>query len=224
MSDDLPATPWCVPTTTDECYRIVLIDRIANDGMHRESVRKIAHLAETRALLAAGGRRSVPMLAIEVLRAAQSIPYVDPSHNQECLQRTDYTVANGGECKALAGVLVAVARLAGLEADPVWVTQTGLAMNHVTSVIYVNGKPEWADASVRGAALGEDPWSAVSRLGAQHIVGGQRRAPSGKAAPLRWMSKAEAQQHCPYLFCEYDQQVAAPEKYGYYEWNRGDLR
>lgn len=224
MDDELPATPWCVPTTTDECYRITLIDRIANDGIQREAVRKIARLAQTRAMLAAGGVRSDPLLAIEVLRAVQSIPYVDPGNELECLQRTDYTIAHGGECKALAGVLVAVARSIGLDATPVWITQTGLPMNHVTSVIEINGKPEWADASVRGAALGEDPWSAVTRLGAQHVIGAERKAPSGKAAPVRWLSTYEAQRHCPYLFCDYASQVATPEKFGYYSWDHGELR
>jgi transglutaminase-like putative cysteine protease len=222
--DEFPATPWCVPDTTDECYRITLINRIANEGMQREPVQKIAHLAKTRALLASGGVPSVPVTAIEVLRAVQSIPYVDPNHDKECLQRTDYTIANGGECKALSAVLVAVARLAGLQADPVWVTQTGLPMNHVTSVIYIDGIPEWADASVRGAALGENPWEAVSRLGAQHVIGAARKVPNGKTAPIRWMSKRDAQRNCPYLFCDYAQQVATPEKVGYYSWNHGELK
>jgi hypothetical protein len=222
--DQFPPTPWCVPDTTDECYRITLIDDIANDGTGREAVQKIAQLAKTRATLASGGAPSPSILGVEVLRAVQSIPYVDPHHDYECMQRTDYTIANGGECKALSAVLVAVARLVGLKADPVWVTQTGLPINHVTSVIYIDGKPEWADASLRGAALGESPWMAVDRLGAQHVIGAARKVPSGRMAPLRWMSARYALQHCPYLFCNYDQQVATPERVGYYSWNHGDLR
>src|ERR1700687_5829422 len=75
------------------------------------------------------------LLALEALRAVQSLKYVEGPPGKECMQRADYTIANGGECKALSVVFATVCKILGIPCEIIFVTQTGKPLNHVTTIV-----------------------------------------------------------------------------------------
>ena len=183
----MPGVPFRVPDETSVCDRLALMEQLVNDSAQQPSVKQLAASVAARATalasqLPASARRpgwQNKLIALEALRAVQSLPYVPGPDGQEWMQRGDYTIAHGGECKAATILLVAICRMLGVPAEILWVTQTGKPINHVTAIITLDGKSYWADGSIRGQMLGESPWAAVERLDAWHVV--DRKRPSGTA-------------------------------------------
>jgi len=202
-----PATPWRVADETPVCDRVKLLNDLAADGTQYASVKALADWVYRRALYQcekfSQAAKNDPqmqnvmrnqqwfarMLALEALRAAQSLPYVHDPTNEEWIQTANFTLTgnsgnpHGGDCKDLTIVLVAVERLLGLQAEPYWITQNGQTINHVTSRVKLDGKWFWADPSIRGAMLGESPYEAEARL-QTGVTGGLKSAagiaPAGK--------------------------------------------
>jgi transglutaminase-like putative cysteine protease len=99
------------------------------------------------------------------LAAAQAVPYV-PDPPGEWFQPVAYTLAHGGDCEDLAALVVALARALGLPARVVWMEEDPrLPLNHVSAQIFARGVWLWAEATVPGARLGEEPHAAVARTG-----------------------------------------------------------
>jgi hypothetical protein len=185
----MPTRParFLVSPDTSECDRVKIMVDLVKDGTNDPAVQALARTVYARAQALAAqspvrtGDWFARILAMEALRAAQTPQYIDNDGDQEWMQQASYTMANGGECKAMSVLFVALCTILGLNAQIVWITQTGKMLNHVTAIVYLDGKWMWADASIRGAMLGESPYHAVDRLGAYNVVGGDIR-PSGQAA------------------------------------------
>lgn len=123
------------------------------------------------------------ILAFEALREVQQLPYFPEPSKKDCYQPVAYSAVNGGECKALTTTLVALLRRLGMTARVEWIMQPGKPLNHVSSLVWIDGQWMWCDASIRGAVLGESPYHALQRTGAYHVVGGQPVEPAGAPAP-----------------------------------------
>lgn len=177
------------------------------------------------------------LLALEALRAVQSLPYVHDPKDQEWFQSADYTARHGGDCKDSTVLLVSIDRLLGLEAEALWITQTGQMINHVTGRVKLDGRWFWEDGSIRGAMLGESAYEAEPRLGAQDVTGRVAPAadtttekPSGvirkvNGFPFVWdgwkdmwngWSPSFWCSNYPYLCVAYSSVVKNPTAYGFY--------
>lgn len=80
------------------------------------------------------------------------------------LQSVACTLDNGGDCVELSCAVVALALASGLPAWCVWIPQPQAPQDHVAARIGLGGRVYWAEASILGADLGEDPYRAAARL------------------------------------------------------------
>lgn len=172
-----PSKPWRLDDTTPVSERLRLDNELADDGVETPEVQRFAACIATKA---AGGSRST--LAAAALAAVQSKPYVpDPmvdGQMTEELQRPLYTLLNGGDCEDLAQLLMAVFLLMHFETIPVWLTQPEESQNHTTVIVKIPGTIgdprltqdlgevgwNWAEATIKGARLGEHPYAAADRV------------------------------------------------------------
>ena len=158
----LPEVPWQdapfdVPLDTDPCQRLEMLDIL----MRRPCPE----------LDAASRGISSP---VEALRWAQRRGYHPDTPGKEEFQSLKWTIEHGGDCEDLASLVVALMWRLGYDAEVVWITQTGQDLNHVTARVKLDGENwYWADASIDGAILGEDPYKAAERLGKLHVLGGR---------------------------------------------------
>lgn len=136
------------------------------EGTPDEKIRKLTELASdwsTRNVvrsMAAG--RSLELL----LSAVQLLPYTTDPSGADVVCDPDEVIAKGGDCEDRATLFAALAKAAGYRAVIVWQSQDGAAEDHVTTKVWVNGAWRWADPTVPGATIGEEPHDAVERLGA----------------------------------------------------------
>jgi len=157
-----------LPDITPICERIRILNNLSQQGTSYSPLQEIA-----QRIRRASGWSNQMLTVTLALQAVQSLKYVPNPEGEEWIQDVPYTMAYGGECKALSVMLVALLSLLGVYAEVVWITQTGRPINHVTVVAWIGGKQYWAEPAVRGAKLGESPYAAVVRLGSQqHVVGG----------------------------------------------------
>jgi hypothetical protein len=112
-----------------------------------------------------------------------------------------------GDCEDMAEVFVALVRATGREAFVRWLDQPGLPQNHVAAAVcpsaqggamFAPGGCWWAEATLPGAAIGEDPYDALRRLGPAHrgrVLGigptaAAGTAPAGEPLPAQlWLSR-----------------------------------
>lgn len=171
------------------------------------------------------------ILALETLRAVQSLTYCKNPPNEEWMQVGDYTIDHCGDCKALSILFVALSKLLGLQAETYWITQTGQEINHVTARVWLEGYPFWADGSIRGAMLGESPYEAEPRLAS----GVLRPASAPRGEPQRGWDGTNVFRwngwdalwpgwpgwwfcsNYPYFCATYSQTLAQPVRYGFYQ-------
>lgn len=156
--------PFFVPNTVTPCERIAILERLATSGSRRPFVQAFAQKLPGKTNLE---------IARSALAAVQELPYVPGPPNEEWMQGATWTMAHGGECKALSVLLVAALRARGVPAEIVWITQTGKPLNHVTVVVSDGPDQYWAEPAVPGARLGESPYEAIERTNAWHVVGGR---------------------------------------------------
>lgn len=164
---------YCVLSSTPVCDRVALLNQYALNGMTTPTVREYSERVRATAR-----SRSPWDLTERAMELVQELPYVPDPHLEDCYKDVETTAKTGGECKALNILLVSILRRLGIDAEVVWIMQEGKPLNHVASVVHFNQEPFWADASIRGARLGETPYQALERTGAYHIVGGR---PAGRA-------------------------------------------
>jgi transglutaminase-like putative cysteine protease len=180
----------CVPETTPACERVELLYRLAVAGSNSYSVNRmvpqVSARARARGVLVRErvGDWYARILAEEALREVHKLPYRADPPNKDCYKNVDQTATQGGECKALNVLLVALLFRLGIKACPVspgsktacgevvWIMQTGKPLNHVATMVWLDGQPFWADASIKDARLGESPYQALARTNAWHVVGG----------------------------------------------------
>lgn len=159
--------PYRIPDETSIPDRLVILNQLIDAAWDDPDV--VRMVATIRRSLPANA--SVRQRAQAALTAAQSRAYVPDPAGEEWFQSPGYTARFGGDCEDLASLFVLLARKLGLDARLVWITQPKQELNHVTAVVAYCGDWRWADASMRGARLGENPYDAVARLNAHHILG-----------------------------------------------------
>lgn len=169
----------CIRATTPVCERIELLYQLAVDGSSSRSIVAYADRVQANALREAShvvirnGDWYGWILARESLAQVHRLPYVADPPSEDCYRDVEATAHRGGECKALNVFLVALLLRLGLKAEVVWIMQPGRPLNHVSSIVWLDGLPLWADASIAKAKLGESPYEALQRTGAWHVVGGK---------------------------------------------------
>ena len=168
---DPAAKPWRIPDTLQPDERLAILDVIADIGMLQPEQQEIARQ------LRIAGRDDERAVAAATLRWVQRLGYVDDPPG-DWYQGTLYTISaeargHAGDCEDLATELVVLLRLNGMPAWTWWVFQDGAALNHVTTRTKIDGTDLWAEASIDGAELGENPYHAARRLQQQGRVGVQ---------------------------------------------------
>lgn len=167
----------CVRATTPVCERIELLYQLAIAGASLPSIASYADRVQINAqseasrVVTRNGDWYGWILAREALAQVHRLPYVADPPAEDCYRDVEMTARRGGECKALNVFLVALLLRLRVTAEVVWIMQPGRPLNHVSSIIWLDGLPLWADASIKGARLGESPYEALQRTGAWHVVG-----------------------------------------------------
>lgn len=162
----------CILSSTPVCERAQLLYALAVHGSVTDTVDRLA-----RRIRALAPQKNIWSFIQQALDEVQHLPYVPDPEGQDCYKTADDTAAYGAECKGKNILFSALMIRLGITAEPVWIMQEGMPLNHVASVVMVQGNPYWADASIPGARVGESPYEALERVGAYHIIGGK---PSSK--------------------------------------------
>jgi len=169
----------CIQETTPVCSRVHLLHQFAIDGSRTEIVARLAARVMARVRVRVmdvqvhTGDWYATLIAEEALAEVHKLPYQGDPPDKDCYRDVEITARQGGECKALNILLVAILLRLGVRAEVGWILQTGMPLNHVASKVWINGQPLWADGSIHGAKLGESPYEAIERTGAYHVVEGQ---------------------------------------------------
>lgn len=100
-----------------------------------------------------------------LLYTVQLLPYVPDPGGGDQVCEPDYVISKGGDCEDRAVLFASLARAKGERVAIVWQSQDGADEDHVTCKLYRNGAWIWADPTVVGARLGEEPHDAVARIG-----------------------------------------------------------
>lgn len=100
-----------------------------------------------------------------LLSTVQLLPYVpDASPGVDDVCDPAVILSRGGDCEDRAALFAALARAAGYRAELVWQSQEA-DQDHVTVRVWIDGAWRWADPTVPGAAIGEEPHDAARRTG-----------------------------------------------------------
>jgi transglutaminase-like putative cysteine protease len=157
--------PWSVPGTATTGERMAALGALAERGRRDPAVR-------ARAATFAG---DAPARAAAALAFVQTRPFRADPPGGDTYQTAAYTLAHGGDCEDLCVLLAALLALAGVESRLVWLEQGGAPQAHVSvQVRFDGGAWRWAEPSVPGAALGEDPYAAAIRTRLTARVRGDR--------------------------------------------------
>ncbi len=122
-----------------------------------------ARWSQTSVVRTMGAGRSLALL----LSTVQLLPYTDDPTDTDRVCDPDEVIRVGGDCEDRAVLFAALCKVIGVRVVIVWQAQNGAAQDHVTTKVWVNGVWTWADPTVPGARIGEEPHDAVARLG-QH--------------------------------------------------------
>ena len=105
--------------------------------------------------------------ARRLLWSVQELEYAeDPSPRDDAQEACGTLQAWRGDCKKLSVLLAAACAAQGIRARLRWLDHRRSDVDHVSVICYANGRWWWAEPTVRGARLGEDPYRAAARLGA----------------------------------------------------------
>lgn len=172
--DGCITAPIRVSLYTTDCYRIRLLEHIANCGSHLSTVHRIAHdlALQARQRMIQSGQYD--QLGAEQARAllayVHTRPYFAHPPDVEEFKPVTLTIDEGGNCEDLGPLYVALARASGLVAQLVWINQHDAPLNHVSAQVWLDGQWHWAEPSVAGAQLGEDPYAAAARMRRPDVV------------------------------------------------------
>lgn len=114
-----------------------------------------------------------PLRAALILQRVQALGY-HPDPEGEWLQSGRETAERGGDCEDLASLFVVLAVAVGVPARVVWIAQPGRRQDHVAAQVHINGRWQWAEASILGARIGESPYAAAARIGRAPALGDAR--------------------------------------------------
>lgn len=160
-----PGGPYLISDQMTIAQRLDELGTTVERAQRDPLVREAAALARSLA-----GEDPTPRdLAAAALRVAQRAGY-QRDQPGEWFQPVAYTVAHGGDCEDLASLFAALGTLLGLDVELVWIEQPDRPLDHVAAQVLIDGVWLWADASVCGARVGENPYDAMDRLGAWYVV------------------------------------------------------
>lgn len=155
--------PFRIDDRTPVEVRLAWLERILSER-NNPLFARLVRLADAYA----GPVASEAVRAQAALRFAQRAGYIaDPPG--EWFQPIDWTIRYGGDCEDLASLFVALARAMGVRARICWIDIPAAEFNHVSAQVWLDGRWQWAEASVCGAHLGEAPMDAARRLDAWYI-------------------------------------------------------
>lgn len=156
-----PTAPFVVPDSWTRSDRDAWLERSVVIGA--------AWLRATlpRDLVADLLRQSCEERARWALTRAQRIVYTpDPDGGRvEQFSPVQWTVAHlQGDCEDSASALRAYATVAGVLSRFALQPYADAPIDHETAMVFCDGRWLWADASIPGARLGEEPGAAAARL------------------------------------------------------------
>lgn len=124
-------------------------------------------------IVAENPRAEGARFAAAILRKVQSFRYVvDRGGRDDGRNLCAVILERRGDCKKLACLLAALYALAGFRAVLCWIDQPWTDDDHVSLRVDVGGGLErWAEPTIRGARLGENPYAAADRLNARRNGG-----------------------------------------------------
>lgn len=159
---DYPAEPFRICDDTTEQNRSNILQDIAVRGTDKPELYALAQTVWER--LKSFGIINPLSVAQEALNAVHHLEY-HPHPEGEWFQPTEYTIIHGGNCEDLSTVLVALLLRLGVPAHVSWINQVDKPLNHVAVKINIgNNDWRWADPSIAGARVGEEPYEALARL------------------------------------------------------------
>lgn len=153
--------PYRIPDDTSVDDRLRLLEGLSSTAARTAEFRRLAMRVNASVPWNASDREA--KLAAAALTEIQKLPF-RPDPPGEWFQEGTYTLDHGGDCEDLAVAVVTLARLLGLDAQIIWITQPGHDLNHVSAAMVLRGAWEWTDPSLRGARVGESPYDALKRL------------------------------------------------------------
>lgn len=155
-----------VPDEFSPEQRLRVLSGVIRRG--RESPRVLAYFGE---VMRHGD--SAWVRAESVLRRCQLVPYTpDPPGVDVYYELAEVLDGAPADCEELASLVVCGASLSCLRSGLFWLFQHRSRQDHLTARIVVNGRLEWAEATV-AARLGEHPIAAVRRLRRPEVLHGR---------------------------------------------------
>ena len=153
MSCDPAPTPSC----GDPAARLAALWTLIRAGARSPDLRAAARACE----------RPTPAATARAIQLrVQSLPYVDvPTGPCNDLRALCDVLTTGGVCDLRAALAVCLDGLCGLRGELAWLAQLSAPLDHVTSRVGLAGAWRWQETTI-AAALGEDPYAALARLGA----------------------------------------------------------
>lgn len=188
-----PDRPFTVPDAWTRADRDLWLERSVTIGVEwLGRTVAIPHAAACRAPGSATspGASYDPRAGAQwALSLAQSKGYVpDPDDGRvEQFQPVAWTWTHGGDCEDLAALLRALAGYVGVLSRFALQPYEGQPIDHETAQVFVAHQWIWADASIPGARLGEEPGAAAARL--PKPTGFLLPGPWDDAAILAWLRK-----------------------------------
>lgn len=139
--------------------RLELYRSLAIDGASHPDVARVAAF-----LRAPRPQRELARSALEYVQ--RSIAFeIDPPGPDLVFSPAETLARRRADCEDLSILLGSIARALGVPFRIVWIDrgETGYRQSHVTTELYVDGGWLYAEPSVPGAALGEEPIAAARR-------------------------------------------------------------
>lgn len=137
------------------------LNELALEGAEDVDVKRVTEIATS-------GLTGDREIATALLKRVHQVPfwaYPLDRRMRDCFAPARQVLEIGGDCDNLATLFASTCIHAGIPVQVIWINQSTSQLNHVTTMVYVDGKWRWADPSIKGALIGEDPYSAARRTG-----------------------------------------------------------
>lgn len=213
---DVNAAPWRISDATPPAQRLSQLADLAAQGAVNPRVREWAQLR--------AGNGTVAERAARLLVAVQRRGFRPDPDGAEYYQGVGYTLTHGGDCEDLSVLLMAALTAVGIKSKLRWLSQPGSALNHVTLAVQLPTGPAWAETTIPGARLGEDPYEAAQRLGSLERIRGRKEYKA--AGAVRPSGAVQQAYTCPARGRGWCMQIWRPNdrpNTGWAQWVRYDL-
>ena len=148
----------CIELTGSPSEKIAALGRIAERWTSDPAVRRLAQETAYQA----------PEV---VLGLVQRLPYHNDRQREDTVCSPGDVLAKGGDCEDRAALFAALMRVRGATVRLVWLGDERAPEDHVTVELWDGSAWLWADPTVPGARIGEEPHAAAARTGYGARVG-----------------------------------------------------